>query len=238
MRITIWNEFQHEKESEIVAGIYPDGIHVALQRGLEGLGDFEITTATLDEPEHGLTEEVLNNTDVLVWWGHKAHDRVEWPIVDRVCQHVLAGMGLVVLHSGHASRPFMRLMGTNCSLKWREAAEKERLWNIAPAHPIMEGIGEFIELDKAEMYGERYDIPDPDQLLMISWFQGGEVFRSACTWQRGNGRVFYFRPGHETYPIFYNQEILRVIGNGCSWARRTVNESTFKFPNTEPLEKL
>ncbi len=147
-------------------------------------------------------------------------------------------MGLIVLHSGHASKIFVRLMGTNCSLKWREAGERERLWNVAPAHPIMHGIGEYVEVEPAEMYGERFDIPEPDELLMISWFQGGEVFRSACTWQRGNGRVFYFRPGHETYPVYRNQDVLRIIANGCKWARRRAAESTLVFPNTGPIETL
>jgi trehalose utilization protein len=236
--ITVWNEFRHEKENEKVRSVYPDGIHEAIAKGLADHSDFEIRTATLDEPEHGLTEDVLASTDVLLWWGHKAHGEVDDAIVERVWQAVLSGMGLIVLHSGHASKIFVRLMGTNCSLKWREADERERLWNVAPGHDIMQGIGEYIEVEPAEMYGERFDIPEPDELLMISWFQGGEVFRSACTWQRGNGRVFYFRPGHETYPVFYKEEVLRILANGCRWARRRLSESTFVFPNTDPLEPL
>ena len=237
-RITVWNEFQHEKENETVNSIYPDGIHEAISRGIAPLGEFDIRTATLDMAEHGLTPEVLESTDVLIWWGHKAHSKVEDEIVERVWQEVLSGMGLIVLHSGHASKIFVRLMGTNCSLKWRDAHERERLWNIAPAHPIMEGIGEYIEVEPAEMYGERFDIPEPDELLMMSWFQGGEVFRSACTWQRGNGRVFYFRPGHETYPVYYNNKVLRIIANGCRWARRRTSKTTFEFPNTSSLEPI
>ena len=238
INVTIWNEFQHEKENERVRELYPDGIHSALAAGLEPLGEFNIRTATLDEPEHGLTEDVLASTDVLLWWGHKAHDAVDDAIVERVWQAVLSGMGIIVLHSGHASKIFVRLMGTNCSLRWREAGERERLWNLAPAHPIMEGIGDYFEVEPAEMYGERFDVPEPDELLMVSWFQGGEVFRSACTWQRGNGRVFYFRPGHETYPVYRNDNVLRVIANACGWARRRLSETTFAFPNTEPIESL
>jgi trehalose utilization protein len=238
MKVTVWNEFQHEKENERVRSIYPEGIHVALAEGVARWGDFDIRTATLDQPEHGLSQEVLDTTDVLIWWGHKAHDQVEDAIVERVWQAVLSGMGLIVLHSGHASKIFVRLMGTNCSLRWREAAERERLWNVAPSHPIMEGVGDFLEVEPAEMYGERFDIPKPDELLMISWFQGGEVFRSACTWQRGNGRVFYFRPGHETYPVYHNDEVLRIIANGCRWAQRRLDQTTFAFPRTDPLESL
>lgn len=238
VRVTIWNEFLHEQENEVVKEIYPDGIHQAIAQGIQPLGDFETTTATLEQPEHGLPDEVLANTDVLIWWGHKAHDRVDDALVVKVHQQVLSGMGLIVLHSGHFSKIFKRTLGTNCSLKWREADEKERLWNLEPSHPIMEGIPDYLELPQEEMYGERFDIPTPDKLLMVSWFQGGEVFRSACTWQRGHGKVFYFRPGHETYPTYHNKDILRIIANACTWARRRVNANTEKAPQTEALEPV
>jgi trehalose utilization protein len=238
VRITVWNEFEHEKENERVRAVYPKGIHESIKEGLAPLGDFEIRTATLEEPEHGLTLDVLATTDTLIWWGHKAHDKVADEIVDRVCAEVLSGMGLIALHSAHFSKVFRRLMGTNCSLKWREADERERLWNIRPSHPIMAGVDEYIELQQAEMYGEPFDIPTPDDLLLISWFQGGEVFRSGCTWKRGNGRVFYFRPGHEVYPIYYDPNVLRIIANGCVWAGRRLTRPTDACPNTLPLESL
>lgn len=217
IRVTIWNEFRHEKESEEVASIYPDGIHQTLAEGL-GTEEFTIRTATLDEPEHGLSEEVLNETDVLVWWGHKAHGDVQDVIVDRVQQRVLQGMGLIVLHSGHHSKVFKRMMGTTCNLLWREAGEKERIWVANPAHPIAQGVGPYFELEQEEMYGEFFDIPEPDELVFLSWFQGGEVFRSGCTFYRGRGRIFYFRPGHETYPTYKNENVLTVIRNGIKWA--------------------
>jgi trehalose utilization protein len=202
-------------------------------------GGIDATTATLDEPEHGLTEKVLDNTDVLIWWGHCAHGEVKDEIVDRVQQRVLAGMGLIVLHSGHFSKIFKRMLGTNCSLKWREIAEKERLWNLEPGHPITEGIGDYIELPNTEMYGERFDIPTPDKLIFVSWFEGGEVFRSGCAWERGHGRIFYFRPGHETYPIFHNEEVMRVIANACRWAAPRVRMDTAKAPHIpDPIEKV
>ncbi|MCD8483393.1 MAG: ThuA domain-containing protein [Verrucomicrobia bacterium] len=207
MKVTIWNEFRHEKTNAAVKAIYPEGIHVTIAKAFADAPDIEVTMATLDDPEHGLSDSVLDQTDVLFWWGHCAHGEVSDEIVRKVQQRVLQGMGLVVLHSGHYSKIFKTLMGTNCSLKWREAAEKERLWNIAPGHPITEGIGEYFELEHTEMYGERFDIPEPQQLIFLSWFQGGEVFRSGCTWERGNGRIFYFRPGHETYPIYHNAQV-------------------------------
>lgn len=237
IRVTVWSEFRHEKTNEAVKAIYPEGMHAVIARALERHADLEVRTATLDEPEHGLTEEVVQNTDVMTWWGHMAHDEVREEIVQRVHRRVLEGMGLIVLHSGHFSKIFQRLLGTNCSLRWREIGEKERLWNIEPGHPITRGIGEYIELPNAEMYGERFDIPTPDKLVFISWFAGGEVFRSGCCWERGHGRIFYFRPGHETYPIYKNPQIMQVITNAVRWAAPRVMAS-HECPNTEPIEPI
>lgn len=237
INVTVWNEFRHEKKNAAVKKIYPDGMHAVIAKSLSAHADLRVRTATLDEPEHGLTEQALAETDVLTWWGHVAHGEVSDTVVERVQRRVLEGMGLIVLHSGHYSKIFRRLMGTNCSLKWREMAEKERLWNIEPGHPITEGIGEYIELPNTEMYGERFDIPTPDKLIFISWFEGGEVFRSGCCWDRGHGRVFYFRPGHETYPIYHNPQIQKVLANAVRWAAPRVNIKD-NCPNVKELEKL
>ena len=236
-RITVWNEFRHEKKNPKVAELYPDGIHSAVAEPLRSAG-YEVRTATLDEPEHGLPEEVLENTDVLLWWGHIAHGEVKDEVVDRVQARVLEGMGLVVLHSGHFSKPFKRLMGSSCDLKWREAGERERLWVVAPGHPIAEGLGEFFEVPQAEMYGEHFDIPAPDELVFVSWFEGGEVFRSGCCFYRGRGRIFYFRPGHETHPIYYQAEVQRVIHNAVRWAAPPEGPKTTYGHRPEPLEAL
>ena len=238
IRVTVWNEFQHERESQAIREIYPEGIHGAIAEGLSAAKGFQVRTATLDESEHGLTEEAADSTDVLIWWGHKAHAQVEDRIVARVQQRVLAGMGLIVLHSAHMSKIFRAVLGTGCTLKWREAGERERLWNIDPAHPITQGIGEYIELPNTEMYGERFDIPSPDRVIFISWFEGGEVFRSGCTFERGNGRIFYFRPGHEAYPIYYNQSVIRILANAVQWAKPRINVPQDGCPKVEPLEKI
>ncbi|MDG0842870.1 ThuA domain-containing protein [Staphylococcus equorum] len=235
MNITIWNEFRHEQESAEVKKVYPEGIHKALASFLEN--EHQVKTAILDEPEHGLTDDVLTNTDVLIWWGHKAHDEVDDVIVEKVKQRVLDGMGLVVLHSGHFSKIFKNLMGTTCDLKWREADEKERLWVVDPTHPITEGLDSYFELEKEEMYGEHFDIPAPDETVFISWFEGGEVFRSGATFKRGNGKIFYFRPGHESYPTYYNANIQQVIKNGVKWAYNT-NTPKHQYGNAQPLEKI
>jgi trehalose utilization protein len=238
INVTIWNEYVHEVTHQHIRDIYPDGIHGAIAKGIKPLGKFKITSATLAQPQHGLSDKVLDNTDVLIWWGHLAHDKVDDAIVDKVQLRVQNGMGLIVLHSGHYSKIFKRLMGTFCSLKWREADEKERLWNLEPSHPIMQGIPEYFELAQEEMYGERFDIPTPDKLLMVSWFQGGEVFRSACTWERGHGRIFYFRPGHETHPTYHNEYVLKIIANACTWASRRVTLDVTKTPNSKSLEPV
>ena len=236
-RVTVWNEFRHEKKNEAIAAIYPDGMHSAIAAYLESTGEFETRTATLDEPDHGLGGDVLATTDVLLWWGHMAHGEVRDDIADRVVARVLDGMGLIVLHSGHFSKPFRKLMGTSCNLKWREIGEKERLWVVEPAHPIVRGIGEYLELEHAEMYGERFDIPAPDTLVFVSWFQGGEVFRSGCCYHRGKGSIFYFRPGHESYPIYHHQGVLKVIANACRWAAPTPCADIY-FGNAKPLEPI
>lgn len=237
MNVLIWNEFRHEKENKTVSDIYPTGIHGTIARFLEKEADMQVHTATLDEVDHGLTDEVLAKTDVLLWWGHQAHEEVQEEIAEKVKQRVLEGMGLVVLHSGHFSKVFKKLMGTSCDLKWREAGEKERLWVVDPTHPITEGIGQYIELEQEEMYGEHFDIPTPDELLFISWFEGGEVFRSGATFKRGRGKIFYFRPGHETYPTYHNKDIQRVITNGVRWAKNT-NTPKHIYGNHQAIEKL
>ncbi|MBN6206159.1 ThuA domain-containing protein [Ralstonia pickettii] len=236
MKVVVWNEFRHEKQNEEVAKIYPAGMHQTIAAFLQG-DDIEVTTATLDEPEHGLPDDVLKETDVLIWWGHLAHDEVSEEVAEKVKQRVLEGMGLVVLHSAHFSKVFKKLMGTGCDLKWREAGENERLWVVDPAHPITAGIGEFIELEQEEMYGEHFDIPTPDEIVFISWFKGGEVFRSGVTFKRGNGKIFYFRPGHETHPTYHNKDIQIVIKNGVRWAKRE-NALTPYYGNYQPLEDL
>ncbi len=239
IHVTVWNENFHEKTSEEVAKIYPEGIHGAIASFLNQEGDIEARTATLEMPEHGLTEEVLNRTDVLLWWGHCCHDKVDDAIVERVYQRVLQGMGLIVLHSGHASKIFRKICGTNSQdLKWRESGDKEILWVIRPDHPIVRGLGEKIVLEHEETYGEHFNIPDPDELVFISWFSGGEVFRSGCCYHRGKGKIFYFKPGHETFPIYHNPEIQKVIANAVHWAApdKEMPEITYGHVPTPPVQ--
>ena len=234
IHVTIWNEYRHERTNKAVHKIYPNGMHTTIAQAMvrDLGGSVLVGCATLDEPDHGLTDEVLEGTDVLLWWGHMAHGEVRDDIVQKVHTRVLQGMGIMVLHSGHYSKIFRKLMGTGCGLKWREAAEQERIWCVNPGHPIADGLGEYFELPHAEMYGEHFDIPTPEDLIFISWFEGGDVFRSGCTWTRGKGRVFYFRPGHETYPIYHDPNVQKVIVNGVRWlAPRAGSPYTLEAPH-------
>lgn len=218
IRVTVWGENVHEQKNKVVAGIYPQGMHSTIAEGLNAAGGISASTVVLQDPEHGLTPEKLAETDVLIWWGHAAHGAVEDKIVERVCDAVWGGMGMIFLHSAHFSKPFKRLMGAPCNLTWREAGERERLWVTSRHHPITRGLPDHFELENEEMYGEPFGVPEPLETVFVSWFQGGEVFRSGLTYRRGAGNIFYFRPGHETYPTYYDANVRTVIANGVRWA--------------------
>ena len=217
LRVTVWNENVHDREIPAVQALYPGGLHGTIAAYLRTLADLDVRTATLDQPDCGLSDEVLDNTDVLIWWGHCAHDKVPDELAQKVADRVLLGMGFIALHSAHYSKPFRLLMGTTCSLRWRDG-EFERIWCVNPGHPIAEGIPPCFVLEPEEMYGEFFDIPQPDELVFAGWSRGGELFRSGCCWNRGAGKVFYFQPGHETNPSFKSPHVLRIIGNAVRWA--------------------
>ncbi len=218
----VWGENVHERESEVVASVYPNGMHACIADALNAAGGISATTATLQEEEHGLTEDRLATTDVLLWWGHAAHGDVDDAVVQRVVDQVYAGMGLILLHSAHFAKIFKKLMGTPCNLTWREAGERERLWVTSRQHPITHGLPDHFELEHEEMYGEPFGVPEPLETVFVSWFQGGEVFRSGLTYRRGAGNIFYFRPGHETYPTYYDPNIRQVLVNAVRWAQNPV----------------
>lgn len=234
IKVTVWHEFAHEKIDENVRKIYPDGMHIAIKNFLKD--DFEVRTATLDDEECGLTKEVLDNTDVLIWWGHMAHGKVPDEVVDRVYDAVLSGMGLIVLHSGHHSKIFKKLMGTPCNLSWREDGDMERIWVVNPAHPIAKGLDSYFEIEHEEMYGEPFRIPEPEETVFLGWYEGGEVFRSGVTYHRGNGKIFYFQPGHESYPTYYNKNVQTVIKNAVNWAAPSYrNDDVLTGPNVKKI---
>ena len=217
IKVTVWNENMHETMDEAVAKIYPKGIHGCIADFLSKDKELQVRTATMQEPENGLSDEVLDNTDVLIWWGHMGHHLVSDDVARKVQDRVLKGMGLIVLHSGHYSKPFRLLTGTSCTLSCRDG-DFERVWNLKPNHPIAKGIGNYFEIEQEEMYGERFDIPEPDELVFVGWFSGGEVFRSGCCWNRGLGKLFYFQPGHEFNPTYHLEPVQKIITNAVHWA--------------------
>jgi trehalose utilization protein len=218
--VTVWNEYRHELSDPAVAMIYPDGMHTAIAEALRGDASdpVDVRCATLDQRDNGLPAELLEETDVLVWWGHAAHEEVADEAADSVRDHVLRGMGLVSLHASALSKPTRRLLGTSCTFRWREAHDRELLWVITPSHPIALGLPAVVVIPQHEMYGEPFDVPEPDELVFISAFSGGEVFRSGCCYRRGAGRVFLFTPGHQTDPIYLQPEIRVILGNAVRWA--------------------
>ncbi len=224
IRVTIWNEFRHEKCNDAAKKIYPNGIHAAIAEFLGKQEDIVCRLAALDDPDCGLPQEVLDNTDVLMWWGHMAHHLVPDEVVERVKTAVHSGMGLVVLHSGHYSKIFRALMGTPCSLSWRENGDMERVWIVDPSHPIVQGVDRYFELEHEEVYGEPFAIPEPDKLVLAGWFEGGELFRSGCCYKRGYGNIFYFQPGHESYPTYYNKDVQTILTNAVRWAAPVIRQ--------------
>lgn len=234
-RVLIWNEFAHEKTEEAVKKLYPNGIHSAVAEFLKS-DDLEIKTATLDDPDCGLTREVLDNTDVLIWWGHMKHNDVPDEIAMRVRDAVLEGMGMVFLHSAHHSKPFKFLLGTSCNLSWREDGDLERVWVCKPSHPIAQGLGRYFEIEHEETYAEPFDIPNPDELVLMSWYEGGELFRSGCCYNRGNGKIFYFQPGHESYPTFYNKDVQTVIKNAVRYVAPSYR-AKLECPRVEKIKQ-
>lgn len=238
IRVTVWNEFWHEQHQDNIKAVYPDGIHRVIASHLEKQSDMEVRTATLYDPDHGLTDETIESTDVLIWWSHLRNDQVPDELVDKLYKRVLVGMGTIFLHSASGSKLFKRLLGTPGGHKWREAHEKERLWVLKPGHPIVDGIGEYFELPEEEMYGEYWNIPEPDELILASWFEGGELFRSGITYTRGKGKMFYFRPGHEEYPTYYNANVLKIIENGVRWTAPQKESPAITSGNVPSMEPI
>lgn len=256
IKVTIWNEcgdwqqiahlatnFPKEYQEPVLnlvkeaSIVYPKGIHGAIAELFDSK-DFTVKISLLSDTEQGLSKSVLDNTDVLIWWGHFLHDQVNDEFVERVASYVQRGMGIIFLHSSHHSKPFKRLLGTSGLLKWREKNEKERIWVANPAHPIAQGLDEYFELEAEEMYGEPFGIPEPDSTVFIGWFKGGNVFRSGVTFTREYGKIFYFQPGHETNRAFYDKNVKRIILNATRWANPIKKMPELVAPYSKELESL
>lgn len=235
IRVTIWNEFRHEKKNPTAAELYPNGIHAKIAEFLGTCNDVETTLAALDDPEQGLPDEVLDNTDVLIWWGHMYHNEVNDSLAEKIRTRVYCGkMGFIALHSAHKSKPFTSVIGTNGNLSWGRN-QREVVWNLLPSSPIATGIPDHFILDEEELYSEPFYIPQPDALVFGSWFEDGNIFRSGACFLRGAGKVFYFQPGHETCRSFYNPYVQQIIKNAVHWA--APNDIGYELKNDCPQYK-
>lgn len=218
IKVTVWNEYIHEREIPEIAKVYPEGIHGQIASFLKEQNDLDVRCTTLQDSEQGLSEEILADTDVLIYWAHCAHDKVSDETAERVVAHIQNGMGFIGLHSAHFCKILKKILGTSMTLSWKDD-DSEKLFVTCPSHPIAAGVSEMIELPNEELYGEYFDIPKPDDVVFTGWFKSGAVFRSGITYTRGNGKIFYFQPGHEAYPIYYNSEIQKIITNAVYWAK-------------------
>ncbi|MBO5904651.1 MAG: ThuA domain-containing protein [Clostridia bacterium] len=238
IRVTFWHECRHEKTNPTVTKIYPGGIHAFICNFLNEEADVEAKFVTLDDPDQGLPDEVLNNTDVLIWWGHLAHGEVKDELVEKVFRRVVnGGMGILCLHSAHHSKPFKRILGSTGNLTWGRN-QREVIWNMNPAHPILAGIPDHFIIDNEELYAEPFYIPQPDELLLCGWFEDGHVFRSGACYHKGAGKLVYLQPGHETCRSFHNPYVQRLINNAVHYLKPnefgyTVDEGCIHV--TEPI---
>ena len=237
IRVTVWNENLHERIHQYVRDIYPMTMHGCIREFLSKDEELCVRTATLDEKEYGLPDEILNTTDVLIWWGHGQHEEVPDELVERIYRRVVyEGMGFIALHSSHMSKPFRRLLGMPCTLTWGRA-QKAVVWNVLPSHPIMQGIPMHFEMTE-EVYSEPFAIPVPDELLFVTWYEDGNIFRGGATWHRGLGKVVYLHPGHENCRTFYNENVQRLIRNAARWAAPTPLDASVAYADKEQTEPV
>jgi trehalose utilization protein len=217
-RVVVWSEATAPLDK-----VYPNDVNVAIADGLKPLSGWEVITANLDQPDQGLSNELLNQTDVLIWWGHKRHDEVKDDLVQRIVRRVKEeGMGFIAVHSAHFAKPYRKLMGTACS--WREYKADGTSAKVivkAPNHPIAKGVKDF-NLPRIERYGEPFAVPEPEAVVFDGVYTKPdgqtEPGRIGLCWTVGKGKVFYFTPGHETYDDFYREDVRLIFRNAVQWA--------------------
>jgi trehalose utilization protein len=243
VRVLVWDENPPHADKKL----YPEGIRGAVADALNasGNGQIQAITAHLDEDEQGITASKLADADVLIWWGHARHAEVsdETAALVKTAVHE-NGLGFLPLHSAHYSKTFKGVLGCTGHLKggWREIAgfEPEEITVCAPRHPIAQGIEDFV-IEAEEMYGAPLGAPPFETLVFQSYFpHGGEYFPCGFTLTvgegidaqftsgpgggkgqgEGAGRVFYFRPGHETVPTYHLPVVQQIIRNGVLWCAR------------------
>ena len=203
-----------------ITKVHPQGIHMTLKSIFDECDDMAVRTVTMDMPEFGFSQEVLDDTDVLVLWAHLAHEKITDEIAERIKNRVHEGMGFLCLHSAHQCKPLHKLIGVSTIPKWR-MEDACKIYCIEPNHPIAKDIPDMFELEAEQVYCEPFDITTPDELVFVTWYQGGELLRSGCCWERENGRIFYFQPGHETCKSYYDVNVRQILKNAVRWASHT-----------------
>lgn len=221
MNITIFNEYHPNEHTGKAEKNYPGGIHIALKSIFESQ-EYDVVTATQEQACNGLTDEILDNTDVLLWWSKNWDNELLNSVADKVVSRIREGMGAVFLHSAKNSKPFLRLTGTTSAtapVSWKEPGESERLFVVSPAHPIAEGIPSGYVIPNEEPYCEYFDIPKPDDIVFLGGFGNGMCIRAGVTFTRGAGKIFFFQPGHDSFPVYNDKVIRRIILNAVNWAK-------------------
>jgi trehalose utilization protein len=233
INVLVWDE---QQDVQVKSGAYKNFLGNAVAEFLSKTDGLQVVSANINEPDQGLADDRIAAADVVVWWGHVRHKDVNDSKVESIVAKVKAGKaGFVALHSAHYSKPFKNLMGTNCGFKKVDANKNEgfvqHLRVVSPMHPIAKGVKDF-DIPKTEIYGEPFEVPMPDAIVLYGHWDTGDSFPDVCCWTVGGkgvssaaakaanpgGRVVYFRPGHETFPIFHQPEVQRVVTNCVLWA--------------------
>ena len=217
-RVVVWSEGTAPKR------VYPKDVNTTIAEGLQPLSPtWEIVTASLADPEQGLTEESLAKTDVLIWWGHQKHGQVKDALVARIVRRVKEdGMGFIALHSAHFAKPLKKLLGTNCGWKGGYVCDGSKVELIVKDknHPIVRGVSDF-SLANTERYSEPFEVPEPEAVVLDGIYirpdGTKEHSRHGLVWTVGKGKVFYFQPGHETYPHYFDPNVQKVLCNAVEW---------------------
>lgn len=273
IHVLIWDEQQTEQQE-----VYPNFLGNQLAKHLRKQEHLSVVVVTPDDPQQGLSDENLDQADVLIWWGHRRHKEITPETGQKIVARIQSGdLQMIALHSAHFATPFMEAMAArtrqdverdypqsswsnveveylpyqrkahrnemtmliepwvrvfkfpdgreklqvqlpNCVFpNWRNDGKPSYIQTLLPSHPIAAGVSATFTLPKTEMYAEPFHVPAPDEVVFEERWETGEWFRSGSVWNLGKGKVFYFRPGHETFAVFLEEAPLRIIENAVLW---------------------
>lgn len=275
VRVVVWDERQPSQKEA-----YENFLGNAIADFLRGEDGLAVQSVTIDDPEQGISQAVLDNCDVLIWWGHKRQSEILPEAGKRIVERISSGkLHLIALHSAHWSTPFVEAMneitrrrtvatGTAksdityvpppkqytvprydtrltpftiarkfpdgrqnlevhlpycCFPAYRNDGKPSHVKILQKGHPITKGIPHEFQISRTEMYDEPFHVPEPDDVILEERWATGEWFRSGMLWRLGKGIVFYFRPGHETFPVYKEQFPLKILSNAVRWAADQVS---------------